>query len=181
MNTTDQVTQTVESYKRQYGASNELTAQENETLMNLLRKALAPSLAMVEAETEEAATNAQALANVTDDQMFDSGFAIELSETCSEASMRLGFMLGEYMVRNNISEPTVETLEAFTKEKGLPPLFFSKGILLAHFHSLFITNPLTLLMNYKQILKSVPDAAMKSIMTSAAAYVATGGRLVSQM
>jgi hypothetical protein len=180
MNTTDQVTQTLRTYNEKYGVDNKLTAQEKETLMVLLRKALAPSLAMMAADTEETATKAEALENISDKKLFEGGFAIELSEAFSEASMRIGFMFGEYMVRNNISEPTEETLFAFSAENNLPPIFFSKGVLIAHLHSLFVEDPLTLLMNYKQILQATPDAAMTSIMTAAAGYVATGGRLASK-
>jgi hypothetical protein len=171
------VTQTLTSYKEQYAVNNELTEQEKETLMSLLRKALAPNMAMVISDTEESTNDAQAMANCSDKNMFDGGFGEELADVCSGVSMQIGFMLGEYMLKNNISTPTEETLNGFTAENNLPPLFFSKGILVAHLHSLFLEDPLTLLLNYKQILQSVPNAALQSIMASAAAYVKTEGKL----
>jgi len=177
MTKSDLVNQAVKSYKEQYAVDNELTEQEKETLMHLLRKALAPSLAMMTSDTDDSTNDAQALANCTDKNMFDGGFAEELSEVFSEVSMHLGFMFGKYLVEHKIETPTAEIFAEFTADCGLPPLFFSKGILVSHFHSLFLKDPLTLVFNYKQILQSVPEAALNSIMASAATYAATEGKL----
>lgn len=172
-----QLEQVLKSYKADYSADNKLTTEESETLMRLLKKALAPSAAQIAAETEAEATEAEALANISDKQMFEGGAGAEIAEAFSTISMELGFMLGEYMIKRGVDTPSEEIMTDFIKENNLPPLFFSKGTVISHFHSLFLKDPLTLLYNYKVILHNTPEAANKSIMVSAAAYVARKGMM----
>jgi hypothetical protein len=169
--------QVLKTYNADYSADNKLTSEESEALMRLLRKALAPSSAMVIADTEESSNEAQGLANVSDMKMFDGGFSQEIAEEFTQISMELGFMLGDYMIKKGLEIPTEDILNEFNKENNLPPIFLSKGVVLSHFHSLFIKDPLTLLLNYKQMLQHTPEAATRSIMTAAAAYVAREGAI----
>jgi hypothetical protein len=51
----------------------------------------------------------------------------------------------------------------FFEEYQMPPDFFSKSLLLVHFHSLLIEDPVALIMNYLLIFRSTSEASIPSI------------------
>lgn len=171
------VQQLIDNYKADYSTDNRLTSEESETLLRLMKKAIAPSSETILARTEEDCMKAQGLANLSDDMMFGGGYAAKIAEEFSEISMQIGFMLGDYMIRKGFTEPNESIMEEFFAEAGLPPMFLSKGTLLAHFYSLEIKDPVLLIVAYKTILQKTPEASAKSILVSAAAHVARKGMM----
>jgi hypothetical protein len=156
--------QLVRSYKSEYGINNTLTEQERTDLLRLLRKALAPSIEYVLATNNEEINTAKIMANYSDENLKNDGFKDKLCSTFLELSQNFGFLYGNYVVdhKNELNSPELEN--KFYEEYQMPPHFFSKSLLLVHFHSLLIEDPVALIMNYLLIFRSTSEASVPSIL-----------------
>jgi hypothetical protein len=155
--------QLVRSYKSEYGIDNTLTEQERADLLRLLRKALAPSMEYVLATTKEEIETAKIMANYSDENLKNDGFKDTLCSTFLELSQNFGFLYGKYAVDHEKEMNLRELENKFFEEYQMPPDFFSKSLLLVHFHSLLIEDPVALIMNYLLIFRSTSEASIPSI------------------
>lgn len=156
--------QLVRSYKSEYGIDNTLTEQERADLLRLLRKALAPSVEYVLATNKEEIKAAKIMANYSDENLKNDGFKDTLCSTFLELSLNFGFLYGNYVVDHKKEMNFRELENKFFEEYQMPPDFFSKSLLLVHFHSLLIEDPVELIFNYLLIFRSTSEASVPAIL-----------------
>ena len=156
--------QLVRSYKSEYGIDNTLTEQERADLLRLLRKALAPSVEYVLATNKEEIKSAKIMANYSNENLINDGFKDTLCSTFLELSLNFGFLYGNYVVDHKKEMNLRELENKFFEEYQIPPDFFSKSLLLVHFHSLLIEDPVALIFNYLLIFRSTSEASVPAIL-----------------
>ncbi len=150
--------------------NNQLNAEEKQTLMTLLLKAISPPVETILAMPNDAGDFGalDAFNNYSDANMDTAGD--ELAKIFTEVSMAIGTELGKYMYKHNHSEPDDEIMDLFCEEMGFPPKAFNKGLVLAHMYSMELLHhgydPVPAILNSDNILRSA-DQSVRAIMVTA--------------
>lgn len=141
-------------------SKNILTEQENETLLTLLRKCVAPSREYSVSSTDKEAELTKTFVNTIDDN-FGEEPADALSTMCTDIAIVLSTLIADELVlmikEAGIDHPTddmiIDAMESVNTKNGLPPSFLSKPPLLASFLIQTIEDPLVAMINSSKCLE----------------------------